>query len=113
MNVPVGDLLVYDFTVTRLVDGETVPHDPGVVQVSLRKGDGTEDVLTYGGSDPRDEQLVRTSEGAYSVRYTADVAGMWRLRVRTGDAVAGEIEWRKSNEEVLCVLPDEHAFVDR
>lgn len=113
MNLTIGDLLEYDFTVTRLEDGETVPHDPEVVQVSLRKGDGSEDLLTYGGSDPGDDIVTRTGEGSYAVKYTVDAVGTWRLRVRTGDTVAGEIQWRKSNEEVFAVLADEHAFVDR
>ncbi|HSV92126.1 MAG TPA: hypothetical protein VLH81_03580 [Desulfobacterales bacterium] len=112
MIYTVGDLLTYDFTVTRSVDGASQLHDPDVLQVSLCRGDGSEDTLTYGGTESTDANLTRTAEGAYTLKYQLIVAGMWSIRVRTGDSVGGATEWRKSKKVTFQVIPDRHTFTD-
>lgn len=114
-----GETIAYQFTCTNSA-GAT--FDPDVVQVSFVKDHATdvppsslyEDTLTYGGSEERDAQLVRVSQGVYSFSYTADRIGRWSILPRWTDADLPAGGMVTSRSEILFdVVATEHQFIDR
>ena len=107
MNRTINSTFAYKFTIR---DENKALHDPSILQVSFRKGDGTEDVLTLGGVAPRDSQLTKLSPGIYRVDYKLDVLGEWRVNERWTDD--NWIHPIKNTDLIITVNADPHAWVD-
>lgn len=106
MSFPVGYTDKYRFTCKK--GGEL--YNPQVVQVSLIKGDGTEDTLTWGGTDPRDSQLLNISPGVFEYWYRFDVPGDWRVNERwTDQGGAAEV---KNRDLIVSITDDPHEWGD-
>lgn len=72
-----GDTLTYTFTV---YDEDNARHQPSALKVSLLKGDGSEDTIVLGGTDPSDAYLVQlTGVANYKVSYPLNVVGVWDI----------------------------------
>jgi hypothetical protein len=107
VNRTINNTFAYKFTIR---DENKALHDPAILQVSFKKGDATEDVLTLGGVAPRDSQLTKISTGVYRVDYKLDVLGEWRINERWTDD--GWIHPIKNTDMVITVNADPHAWVD-
>jgi hypothetical protein len=107
MNRTINSTFAYRFTIR---DENNALHDPATLQVSFKKGDATEDVLTLGGVQPRDSQLTKLSTGVYRVDYKLDVLGDWLINERwTDDGWGHPI---KGRDMPITVIADPHAWVD-
>lgn len=91
--------------------------DPDTVEVSIVKGDGSEELLTYGGTNPRDDLLTRASIGAYAFWITADVVGQWSILTRWTQATsdpACPLTMTPTRRIIVDVTPlSPHTFADR
>lgn len=93
-----------------------VLFDPDVLQVSIIKGDGSEDSLQYGGTNPSDSFLTRTGVGLYLLWFQTTVPGDWsvlpRWQQETADPQA-PISVTSSRALIFPVTPTNHTFADR
>jgi len=85
-------------------DSEGRLYNPSVLRVAFCKGDGSKDVLTFGGSDPRDSRLTRESEGIYVVWYTYDVLGDWIVTGMWSDAIGDDSVTVKPSRSVYVLV---------
>lgn len=102
----VGQTFTFDFQ-TKDASGEL--YDPVTVQVSDLKTD-SEDVLTYGGTSPRDSWLTKLSMGNYRVQYTLDVAGEHHFSRRWSDD--SFVTDFRGEERAIQVYSDTHDWID-
>jgi hypothetical protein len=103
----VGQNFTYTFATPNLIN---VPSDYSQTQVSFLKSATLEDTLVYGGTSPRDSQLVRTATGRYSVSYQLDVAGEWRINERWSDD--GFVTTYEGKDLIITVKDDPHGWID-
>jgi hypothetical protein len=108
MNKLVGSTFEYEFVVTY----KGQPHNAAIVQVSFLKGNGSEDTLTIGGTEPNDTRLIKLAEtGRYGVSYKLDVVGEWIINERwTDNNWTDEIKGRSFP---LTVDADQNSFSDK
>lgn len=112
MNYTTGDTVVYNFEIEREADGVMVPYDPVALKVSFISPNGTEYVLTYGGTDEGDDDLTRSSAGTYQARFIVNTAGTWKIRVLATEQ-SGSQQWpQKTPEKTFVVVADTHTFTD-
>jgi hypothetical protein len=104
----VGQTFRKRFTTRDAVTNEL--YDPIQVQVSFLKSTTAEDILTYGGSGPRDSWLTKYAVGTYDYEYTLDAATEWRIAHRYSDD--GFVTETRGDEIVLQVLPEYHSWVN-
>jgi hypothetical protein len=107
-----GIFWTYQHTYVNGVLTKTL-HDAAITQIAFIKPDGSEDVLTYGGSDPRDSQLSRIAVGTFEWWYVTDVAGKWFLNERWSDTVSGSTVAVKGDPEPFLVASDPFGWVDK
>lgn len=105
--VRVGQTKIYKFQ-TKNKSGQL--YDPVTVQASVLKGNGSEDVLTYGGISARDSWLTKLATGWYQVEYTFDVSGETRISKRWSDD--SFVTDFREEEIVLQVFADPHGWED-
>jgi hypothetical protein len=58
---------------------------PPIVQLSVLRGDYSEDVLTFGGTAPNDSRLIALSVGRYAFSYILTMPGNWEFQARWTD----------------------------
>lgn len=107
MTHKVGQTIAYQFS-TRNYNNTL--YDPAQVQVSFLKSVGVEDVLSYGGSSPRDTWLTRVSTGTYRWQYNLDSVGEWRINERWSDD--GFVVTHQGLDLIVQVIADPHSWVD-
>lgn len=114
-NFPLGSTLTYVVLCRKKVGGsESSLFDPSSLKVSFLRPDGSEDTLTYGGSDPRDDDLVRLSVGVYEANYVLSVAGEWNVDAQAIEVI-GDKSWPSQQIQPTRITvreSDGHRFAD-
>lgn len=88
--------------------------DPGVVKLSLRNTTlGTEEVLTYGGTDPFDVQLTSSGSGSFEWYFVPLTPGYWEVKEEWQVTVGDQTLTVKGTPVGFWVEADPCAWVDR
>jgi hypothetical protein len=106
----------FDTKKNSYVAGVLTPalYDPPVVKLSLRNENaGTEEVLTYGGSDTYDSQLTRISVGLFEWWFTWPTIGVWFYNAEWTETIGGQTVTVKGFEGRIVVDPDPYTWADK
>jgi hypothetical protein len=88
-------------------------YDAPITKISFRNTTlGTEEVLTYGGSDPFDSQFTRISVGLFEWWFTFATAGLWTINTDWSETINGQTVTVEGNEMSIRIIPDPRAWVD-
>lgn len=114
MDAVAGETLSIPILCYRIVNDVEELYDPTVVSGSIVLSDGTEEMLTYGGTDPGDNHISRESVGKYWLSYVLPEDGTRkaRIRIKTIDVVGTE-SWPSKSEEILVrIKQDNRNYAD-
>jgi hypothetical protein len=104
--------LTYKFTYVAGVLTAAL-YDAPVTKLTFRNVTlGTEDTLTYGGTDPRDSQLTRAGVGTYEAWFTYTTAGNWNHSAEWIETISGVSVTIKGDIQRRIVRNDPLAWVD-
>ena len=109
----VGDTFVYNL---KCYDQDNKLFDPDVVEASIVYGNGSEELVTYGGTETRDNWIAKTSTGVYSLFIgTASaepfsILPRWKHHTTLGDGTLVVTPPRPTLESFLGT---KHQFKDR
>lgn len=94
-------------------DQNNALFSPPIVQLSVLRGDDTEDVLTLGGVSPNDSRLVALETGRYAFSYILNVAGGWEFQAKWTDSTAADTITKTSVSYAVLVRDNPHRYEDR
>jgi len=109
----VGDTFVYDL---KCYDQDNKLFDPDVVEVSIVYGSGAEELITYGGTETRDNWISKTATGVYALVIASSsgepssILPRWKHHTTLGDGTLVVTSTRPYAESFLGT---KHQFKDR
>lgn len=111
--IRIGSTYIHRIECWRCVNGIGELFDPTTLKVSFLLPDGTEDTLTFNGTDIRDDQLIRVSLGVYEANYVLSMLGRWSISASLTDVVDGKTWPTKQQRPALAfVEADTHSYAD-
>jgi hypothetical protein len=112
MLVTAGNTIVTEVTFSRKVNGVTENYDPTSVRCSFLHADGTEEVKIYSGTEPDDEDVIRTARGCYETPYIPRVKEELRIEWIASDTVGAKTWPSKSRSIPADIQLDSHTGSD-
>lgn len=110
--IPIGASAAFRLVCKHTGGAGSEWFDPTSVSFSFLRPDGTEEVLTYVGGEPGDNQVSRVSVGIYDAFLNVSQAGIWMVRGKWVHTSSGVTSVGKSKQLAFTVESDAHLFVD-
>ena len=110
MNKYVGDMVE---GIIECRDQNNALFAPPLVQLSVMRGDATEDVLTFGGTSENDSRLVALTTGRFAFSYILTGPGGWEFQAKWSDATGSDTITRTSVSLTVQARENPHRYEDR
>jgi hypothetical protein len=109
--VALGNPMCVTFECRHLVAGVLTLFDPTVVKCSWYTPANVEDAQVYGGTDPRDDDLVKLSTGIFQAVYISTAVGKWSASPYWSHTSGGKtISYRPLTPGIFTVQAQVPAF---
>lgn len=87
---------------------------PPIVQLSVIRGDYSEDLLTFGGTEPNDSRIVALTTGRYAFSYVLTMPGVWDFQGRWTDNTGPDVITKTTVcPGLIKVKTNPHQYEDR